>query len=202
MTTPIAAELGRVALPAQRTPFDDVRLALLDTIVAAKDEANGGAGVWLEAFAAAARSLRLRVVADADAALRAAARHSHYPSRRLRGLLPDQEAADTLLNRLVAQGIELEHLESASGDPAMRRARAAALEVAWEGAVTLAVREAARWRVVAAQVAAWKRPIVPAWTVAAIVIAAAFVVSGWLGGELASPSWFHPINALWWNLWP
>jgi hypothetical protein len=202
VTAPIAAELGRVAVPAQRTPFDDVRLALLDTIVAAKGEASGGAAVWLDAFAAAARSLRLRVIADADGALRAAARHSHYPSRRLKGLLPDQEAADTLLNRLIAQGIELEHLESAGGDPATRRARAAALEVAWEGAVTLATREASRWRGIAAQVAAWKRPIVPAWMVAALIVAVAFVVSGWLGGELASPNWFHPINASWWNLWP
>ncbi|HEY3934168.1 MAG TPA: hypothetical protein VGL65_06070 [Gemmatimonadales bacterium] len=202
-SAPIAAELGRLAAPAHRAPFEDVRLALLDAIVAAKNDSATASSIWPEAFGAAARSLRLRVIADADAGLRAAAKHSRYPSRRLKTLLPDAESADTLLHRLLAEGMPLERLEGLADEPATRRARAAALEVAWEGAVRLASAEGARWRAVAAGIAAWKRPILPAAVAGGALVVAASIVSAWLGGELASPGWFHHVNNLWWALpWP
>lgn len=157
---------------------------------------------WEDAFGAAVRSLRLRVLAEAEQMVRSAAAHSRYPSRRLQALLPDAEVADTLLHRLTAEAIPLERYEGLGDDPVSRRARAAALEMAWEGAVRVAGAETARWRTIAMQVAAWRRPTGILWTVSVSVVLGALVVAGWLSGAIASPSWFHPINALWWRLWP
>ena len=202
MSTPLAAELGRLATPAHSAPFDDVRLALLDAIVAAKAAGRMDQGAWEEAFGSAVRSLRLRVVAEAEQMMRAAAAHSRYPSRRLQALLPDAEVADALLNRLTAEAMPLERYEGLGDDPVSRRARAIALETAWEGAVRVATAETARWRTIAMSVAAWRRPTGVLWMLSIALVLAALVVAGWLSGAIASPAWFHPINALWWRLWP
>ncbi len=202
MSTPIAAELGRLAAPAHAAPFDDVRLALVDTIVAAKAAGGMDQMAWEDAFSAAVRSVRLRVFADAEQMVRAAAAHSRYPARRLQVLLPDAEVADALLNRLSAEAMPLERYDGLGDDPVSRRARAAALETAWDGAVRVATAETARWRTIAMQVAAWRRPTTILWIITIALILAALVVAGWLSGVVASPAWFHPINAWWWRLWP
>lgn len=202
MSTPLAAELGRLAAPAHSAPFDDVRLALLDAIVAAKAAGRMDQDAWEEVFGGAVRSVRLRVLADAEQMVRSAAAHSRYPARRLQTLLPDAEVAEMLLNRLTAEAMPLERYAGLGDDPVSRRARAAALETAWDGAVRVATAETARWRTIAMQVAAWRRPTGMLWTVSIALFLVALVIAGWLSGAIASPAWFRPVNDLWWRLWP
>jgi hypothetical protein len=202
VSTPLAAELGRLAAPAHSAPFDDVRLALLDAIVAAKAAGRMDQDAWEEVFGGAVRSVRLRVLADAEQMVRSAAAHSRYPARRLQALLPDTEVAEMLLNRLTAEAMPLERYAGLGDDPVSRRARAAALETAWDGAVRVATAETARWRTIAMQVAAWRRPTGMLWTVSIALFLVALIVAGWLSGVIASPAWFRPINDLWWRLWP
>lgn len=202
MTAPIAAELGRLAAPPRAVPFDDVRLALLDAVIAAKAAGQLDQEAWEAAFGSAARSVRLRVLADAEQMLRAAAAHSRYPVRKLQGLLPNAEAADTLLNRLLAEGMPLERFEGLGDDPVSRRARGAALETAWDGAVRVATGETARWRAVALQVESWRRSTTLLWFISIALLITSLVVAGWLSGEIPAPVWFRPINDFWWRLWP
>lgn len=191
-----------MAAPAREQPFDDVRLALLDTIVAAKGAGRMDQEAWEAAFGGAARSVRLRILADAEQLMRAAALHSHYPGRRLQAQLPNADAAETLLNRLLAEGMPLERFEGLGDDPVSRRARGAALETAWEGVLRIAATESARWRAVAAQIDAWRRPTTPLWVLSIAVVVVALVLAGWLSGQIPSPEWFRPINEMWWRLWP
>lgn len=202
MSMPIAAQLGRVAVPAKAAPFEDVRLALLDAIVAAKGAERLDQASWEDAFTAAARSIRMRVVAEGEEAVRSAAAHSRYPARRLQQVLPNADTADTLLNRLTAEAMPLERFAGFGDDPVSRRARAVALETAWEGALRVATAESARWRTIAMQVTAWRRPTGMLWTISVALVLLSLVVAGWLSGALASPAWFRPINDLWWQLWP
>jgi hypothetical protein len=202
VTAPIAAELGRLAAPTRGAPFDDVRLALLDAIVAAKGAGELDQASWEAAFAAAARSLRVRVLAEAEELLRSAAAHSRFPSRKLQSLFPDADAADRLLNQFLAAGMPLEQLAGLGPDPVSRRARGAALEASWEAAVSIAAAERARWRGLATQVAGWRRPTPTLWVLSALLLVAAVVLASWLSGVIAAPEWFRPVNKLWWRLWP
>jgi hypothetical protein len=202
VTSALAPDLGRLAAPPHESPYDDVRLTLLDAIVAAKATGRMQQEAWDTAFSAAMRSLRMRLLADAEAAVVAAGQHSRYPARRLRALLPDADAADTLLHRLLAEGMPLERFEGVVDEPATRRARAAALEQSWEGATRLAAAEQARWRRVAAGVAGWRRPTAPLWIVSIAVMLGTILVCAWLSGTLVAPHWFHSINDFWWRLWP
>ena len=149
------------------------------------------------------RSLRIRVIGDAEAMLRSAAGYSHFPSRRLEALFPDAEVADALLQRLLAEGMSLERLEGVSDDPPSRRARALAVTAGWEGALRIASADAARWRALAAEVAAWRRPLGPFWITAGVLFAVTLVVAGWLGGQLPAPLWFAAVRDAFWRLpWP
>lgn len=200
--TPLAAELGHLAAPPHPVPYDDVRLGLLDAIIAAKAAGRMEQEAWQAAFNGAARSLRLRLLAEAEADVIAAAVQSRYPARRLRALLPDAEAADTLLHRLLAEGMPLERFEGSADDPVTRRARAAALEISWDGVTRVASAERTRWRVVAARVASWRRPTAPLWVISIVLLLGTTLVAAWLSGTLPSPRWFRPINDLWWRAWP
>jgi hypothetical protein len=159
-------------------------------------------GAWEAAFAAAARSLRVRVLGESEQSLRAAAAHSRYPTRRLQARLPDEAAAEKLLNQLLAAGIPLERLDGLADDPVSRRARAAALDSAWEHAVAVAIAETARWRGISATIALWRRPTLAVWLVSMLLFGTAVVLACWLSGVVPSPNWFHPINDFWWRLWP
>ena len=183
-------------------PFDDVRLALLDAVIAAKAAGRMGQDAWEEAFGSAARSLRLRVVADAEQMVRAAAAESRYPARKMNAILPDADDAEALLNKMLAAGMVLERLGGLSDDPVSRRARGAALESAWDAAANVATAELARWRGTAAQIAAWRRPTAPLWIAGIAIILVTLLIASWLSGEIASPVWFRPVNDLWWRLWP
>lgn len=202
MSMPIAAQLGRLAAPPRAAPFEDVRLSLLDAIIAAKVAGRLDQESWEEAFGASARSIRMRVLADAEQGVRAAAAHSRYPVKRLQRMLPDAETADTLLNRLTAEAMPLERYAGFGDDPVSRRARAVALETAWEGAMNVASAESARWRTTAMQVASWRRPTTLLWTISGALVVLAGILAGWLSGALAAPGWFRPVNDFWWRLWP
>lgn len=202
-TPDLAADLGRLADPAGSTPYDDVRLTLLDALIAAKGRGQLEHSAWQDAFEGAARSLRIRVIGDAEAALRSAADYSRFPSRRLAALLPDAEVADALLQRLLAQGMPLERLEGAPDDTDTRRARALAVSMAWEGAARVSASDAARWRAVAEEVAGWRRPMRPFWIAVGVLGVITLIVAGWLGGQLPAPAWFAPWREAFWRLpWP
>ena len=172
-------------------------------MITAKGEGRLEHAAWAEAFEGAVRSLRIRVIGDAEAMLRSAAGYSHFPSRRLEALFPDAEVADALLQRLLAEGMPLERLEGVSDDPASRRARALAVTAGWEGALRIASADAARWRALAAEVAAWQRPLRPFWIAAGVLFVATLVVAAWLGGQLPAPLWFAPVRDAFWRLpWP
>lgn len=201
MSSGIAPELGRISSPSRGEPYDDIRLALLDGVIDANAAGTLDQQAWESAFAGAMRSVRLRLLAEAESSLRAAAEHSHYPMRRLRTLLPDAETADTLLNRLLAEGMPLERFEGLGIDPGTRRARGAALERSWDGAMRVAATASSRWQVTANRVAAWRRPTPPLWLLSAGLMIAALVLAAWLSGTVRSPLWFRPVNAFWWRLW-
>ncbi len=187
---PIAGDLGRLGAPMPRgAGIDDVRLAaLLDAVIAAKTNGRLDHATWYEAFASAMSTLRDKVLASARASLESAAAVSRYPARRLEVLFPDAASSEALLNRLLAEGVPLERLESANIDAATQRARAAALEAAWEGASRLATADVRRWRALAADVAEWRRPMPSFWVVTAVTLVLAIVLAGWLGGEIPAPA--------------
>jgi hypothetical protein len=201
--TPLAADLGRVAAAGEALPYDDVRLALLDELIAAKRESRLGHEVWQAAFEHAARSLRMRVIEKAERELQAAAVISRYPGRRLATLLPDAEGADALLHRLLAEGMPLERFEGLADTDATRHDRSLALEAAWEGAVSVATRESARGRAQAQTVSEWQRSRQPLWIASGVILTAAIILAAWLGGQLPAPDWFAPVARFWWSLpWP
>jgi len=202
MTAVLAADLGRLAAPAQSQRFDDIRLAMLDALIAAKATGRLDQAAWDTVFSSAMRSLRMRLLAEAEEQLAAAAGHSRYPARRLRALLPDADVADTLLQRLLAEGMPLERFEGMPDDPATRRARAAALEQSWDGAGAVARAEQLRWQAVSVRVATWRRPTAPLWIISGAVLLGTTIVAAWLSGDVTAPRWFHPINDFWWRLWP
>lgn len=199
----LAADLGRVAAAGETLPYDDVRLAMLDALLAAKQDGQLGHQVWQAAFEHAARSLRMRVIEKAERELHAAAGISHYPARRLATLLPDAERADALLHRLLAEGIPLERFEGLADSAEARHGRALALEAAWEGAANVAVAEAARWRAQAQSISAWQRPRRALWILSGAILTIAIIFAAWLGGQVPAPAWFEPVARFWWSLpWP
>ncbi len=203
LSVPLAADLGRVAAAGEAAPYDDVRLALLDTLVSAKHEGRLGHDVWQAAFEHAARSLRMRVLEKAERELQAAAAISRYPARRLATLLPDAESADALLHRLLAEGMPMERFEGLADSSMTRHDRALALEEAWLGAARVATLEATRWIARAREISEWRRPQRPLWMASGIILTAAIILAGWLGGQLPAPGWFAPVNEFWWGLpWP
>lgn len=203
MTAPLAADLGRVAAAGEASPYDDVRFALLDSVIAAKRDGRLEHEVWQAAFAHAARSLRMRVIEKAERELHAAAATARYPAGRLATLLPDAEGADALLHRLLAEGMPLERFEGLADTDVTRHDRALALEAAWEGAVGVAAVESARWRARAREIADWQRSRRPLWIASGVILTAAVILAAWLGGQLPAPAWFAPLARWWWSLpWP
>lgn len=200
---PLAAALGRVAAAGEMLPYDDVRLAMLDVLLAAKQDGPLGHEVWQAAFEHAARSLRMRVIEKAEREFHAAAAISRYSTRRLATLLPDAESADALLHRLLAEGIPLERFEGLADTMATRHGRALALEEAWQGAASVAAVEAARWRAQAQTISTWQRPRRALWILSGAILTIAIILAAWLGGQLPAPDWFEPVARFWWTLpWP
>lgn len=151
----------------------------------------------------AAMALRDAVTSEARTRLERAAVESRYPADLLRAELPDAAAADRLLQRLLAEGMPLEQLEGEVASPELTRRRGAALESAWEAAVQIANAESARYRALAARIAAWRRPWRRLAIAAGVATVLALVVAAWIGGYLQAPGWFTPVVDWFWGLpWP
>ena len=203
MTRTLDASLGRLGAPPTGASFDDVRIAMLDVLIAGRVMDEATHAPWQAAWDAAGAGLRDHVLREARQAIHDAARRSRFPARRLQALEPDDESADILMQRILAEGMPLEQLEREPADAGRDRARVAALSQAWDGGVRVAATEVARWRGVAQQVATWRPAMRTYWTVSALLVAAATVVACWLGGQLPAPDWFRPLHEWWWSLpWP
>lgn len=199
----MSADLGRLALPASSSPFDAARLVLLDRLVALAAAGRLDHAAWESTFGEAAATIRDVVLERAVRWMQDAAREARYPAARLRTQLPDADAGEALLNRLLACGMPLERLAGEGDDPLSRRARGAALEAAWEAADALATGELQRWRQRALILASWRRPVAPLLTLVGGLAIVLTVTSAWLGGQLIPPEWFRPVHAAFWSLpWP
>ena len=203
MPTMLAPALGRLAAPARRGPFEEVRLALVDTLVSAHAKGALDGGPWVVAWQRAMESIRDQVIAEAGQAIDAAAGRSRFPTARLAQLRPDTEAGEILLNRLLAEGEPLERLDGPTTDDAVTRARGAVLEAAWDATMRIAGAERAHWAGVARDIEQWRRPWRPLVIASAVVLVVVTVLAAMLGGVIPSPAWFQPVTDWFWNLpWP
>lgn len=201
--TRLGTALGHLADPPRDAPYEALRLDLLDRIVGVSGDVPADGTTWVAAWEATAQALADTVLAEAREAMRQAVAHARYPARRAAALMPDAETADILLQRLVAAGIPLEALATAPTTPDIVRQRAAALEVAWDEARSIALADLGRWRAIAAELAAWRRPLRPVLLASGAALAVTLLLASWLGGWVPTPSWFAPIGAWFWSLpWP
>lgn len=201
LTTAVAPTLGRLASPPGRGGDDDLRIELVDRLVAPGAAEQGGA--WVVAWRATAEALAERILAEASADLHRAATHARYPTGRLASLLPDGQAREVLVERLTAEGMELERLEQAAPGAATVRMRGAALEAAWDAAQAVARAERSRWLAAATEVDRWRRPWRPLVVTAASAAVLLVVLAAWIGGWLPAPTWFRPVVDAFWRLpWP
>lgn len=193
--------LSRMARPAgQPNRFDDIRLALVDGLVEASGTGTLDGGTWLHRWRVAVTEVADRVMATATTEVTAAAARSRFPGDRLEKVRPDAASRVELLNRLLAEGIPLEELEEV---PAQDQRRGAALDEAWHRMIAVARREQGRWSRVAADIDAWRRPWRPLVIGSLLLLAATILLAAMLGGIVAPPEWFQPVNDWFWRLpWP
>lgn len=201
MTEPLAPVLGRLAAPPSASPWDPIRLAMVDVLVGAHAAGRLDGSAWLEAWTAAATAVRDGVIDEGQRRLQAAAAHSRFPAARLRRVIPDAAAEERLLQRLLAEGMALEALEQGSTSASMDRRRGAALEVAWDGAVRVAATEAARLRSDAERVRGWRRPWRPLVLVGTAATLVVLAVAAMIAGVIPAPAWFEPVIDWFWR-WP
>ena len=199
----LAPALGRLAHPARQAPFEVIRLALVDTLVSARAGGQLDGGAWLAAWQRAMEAIRDEVMSEATGTIDAAARRSRFPAARLAQLRPDPEAAEILLNRLLAEGEPLERLDGAASDDAMTRARGAVLQAGWDAAIRIAVAERGHWAGVARDIEQWRRPWRPLVIAGLLTLAIVTVLAAMLGGVIPAPTWFQPVTDWFWGLpWP
>jgi hypothetical protein len=186
--------------------------------LAARDERKAavaaiGRSVWLEAWedavAGTATLLAERVAVQLEAECRAA----RLPRRYRRRLLPGSDDRRALAARIGSAGAVLvpaaDEIERCAGAAVEAtgltpgnvatwqdalRAAGRRLEAAWLGLEDAVEREAARWQLVADEVARWKRPLWPVMAVGAAVTAAAAWLGLVLGGYVPAPAW---LTAVW-----
>lgn len=200
---PLAPVLGRLAAPAANRPFDAIRLAMVDRLVRAHADGALDGRAWLAAWEEAVTAMRDRIAAEGAAALGRAAVHSRYPADRLARLIPDERTRETLLQRLLAEGIALERLEDEPDSLSTARRRGAALEAGWEAAVRLGRIESGRLATDAERVLAWRRPWRPIVVTGAVLVTIAALTAAMIGGLLPAPAWFRPVVDWFWGLpWP
>lgn len=203
MTAPLAPALGRLAAPVRGgASFEATRLALVDRLVHAHHQGRLDAREWLAAWQEAVEEVVTAVMAEGREALLRAATASRYPTKRLTPLLPDAADAEELRQRLLAEGVALERMAEVQ-EPGALRWRGASLESGWDAAVRVAMLERQRWRTVASEVAAWRRPWRPLLVVASLLLLVATLLAAMLGGVIAAPRWFTPVTEWFWSLpWP
>ncbi|HRP07532.1 MAG TPA: hypothetical protein PLL69_03500 [Gemmatimonadales bacterium] len=192
--------LSRLARPAASGSFDDLRLAMVDRLIEASGRDALDGNTWLEAWQDAVRQVADRVIASAEAAVTAAASRARFPAAALAAMRAPAEQHTVLLNRLLAEGIALEEL-GASADQDQRRGMA--LDEAWHRMTGVAVAEQSRWARIAADIDAWRRPWRPLVIASVVLLFVVTVLAGMLGGIVAPPQWFQPVNDWFWSLpWP
>lgn len=223
----IGPYLGRLADAVRQfedpeVGLDGIRLQLVSELFERTQSARGflltgdqgGArasldkGAWLDLWKRAAGQAAQRTSDTIQGRLTAASKHSGYPVRRLRLLVPSVEVRTILVSKLEAAGIPLE-ARVAKGFPggpgwwdSIRQA-AVALEDSWEDLETVVKAELAEARPQIERVAGWRPSSVP-WYVALI---AAVTLSTWLGlvlgGYLPRPGWLAGFSDWFWSLpWP
>ena len=203
MPATLAPALGRLAHPARQAPFEVIRLALVDTLVSARARGELDGGAWLAAWQRAMEAIRDEVMSESTRAIDAAAKRSRFPTARLSQLRPDPESAETLLNRLLAEGEPLERLDGAASDDAMTRARGAVLQAGWDAAIRIAVAERGHWAGVARDIEQWRRPWRPLVIASVLTLVIVTVLAAMLGGVIPAPAWFQPVTDWFWGLpWP
>lgn len=196
----IASSLGRLAAPARAEAYENVRLALLDRVIMGNWQ---GGETWVDAWREASGSLAADFLTSVSAALEEAASFSRYPASRLAAAQPTETDRERLLQQLLAEGFELERLESSAAGSAIDRQRGAALESAWERAIGVLQRERPRWEGEISAVRAWQRPWGPLLLGSVPVLCIALLIASWLGGWIAAPEWFAPVAGAFWSVpWP
>lgn len=196
----LAPSLGRLTSPPRRGGDDDLRLELVDRLVVGAGASGGG---WVDAWREVSTALATRLLDEATNNLRGAAAHSRYPAASLQQKLPGEREREQLIERLVAEGVDLERLELLPVGAATDRARGAAAEAAWDRATAVARGERIRWAGVVSGVRHWRRPWRPLIIAVTIALPLVALAAAWLGGWLPAPAWFDPIGRAFWSLpWP
>ena len=199
--TPLGPVLGRLARPGTAAPEDALRLALVDRMITTPPVDGAD---WVAAWRITAIAFADAIMAEARDGIERAALHARLPGRRLQAELPSDQEREVLIERFAAEAMQLEALADLGGDAqAVQRRRAAALNLAWDGALELSRVERRRWQRRAETVAQWRRPWRPLAITAALLLGGGLVVAAWLGGWWPAPAWFHPaIDAFWGLPWP
>ena len=225
--------LGRLtdtgdAGPRTGLVLDDIRYAMVSELFelgaaardfAAEGDAAGAAAslgrrAWLDAWERAVSAVAERVEERIDHRLRAAARESRMPEKRLARLLLDDEERRAICVRLgVAGGPFVAALDALEGTvPAISRGDAALrswhdalghvarrLEVAWSALATAAAEEEAAWDGEIARVRAWHRPRWPLWIITVLLLGVALYLGLVLGGFVPVPAFLRPFADYWWS---
>jgi len=174
-----------------------------------------GLAVWLDAWEQAVSAIAHALIERVNAQLDAEARAVRMPRRLRRKVALDAAEVRGLTGRLGGAGTSLvpalDTLE-ASGERLLAAAAAdrapleewqralltsaRRLEAAWLALEDQLDAEGARWREVAAVVAAWRRPLWPVAAVGIPALAAAVWLGLMLGGYVPSPWWMARVWAL------
>jgi hypothetical protein len=196
----LAPFLGHLAGAPSAMPFDDLRLEMIDKLVSSHAAGALSHDQWLAAWENAVVQIRDRLVAGAEDQVKEAGRVSRYPARRLKALLPGSSRVDLILHRLLSSGLQLERLSELPPSESGLRHRGAALELAWQEVVGLALQEQTRWRGTASQVRDWRRPWRPLVITGGVLVLLGLVAALWIGGFLPAPQWFTPAVDWFWGL--
>ncbi len=197
MREAIGSAIGRLGDPPRHEPLDHHRLSLVDRLVEAG--ADSAPAAWVDAWRVTAAGIDAQVQQEVVEEIRTAAAESRYPAKLIGSRMPNQDARESLTNRLTAAGIPLEKLDL----HAPLAARAAAAAAAWDDGMVIARRELRIWRGVADEVAAWQRPWWPLAAILAALWLLVLVPAAWIGGLLPAPGWWASVSEWFWSLpWP
>lgn len=201
--------LGVVSSPRPRpapgqVPLDDIRIALVDRLLA---EAHQARPDWMAAWQVAVDRATARTLEIVTERANRAAEGSRAPERVVRLALPGEEDMGILRTRIESAGIPLEMVVKAAGekpDPLHSVSRiGGAVEESWLDLERVVAGFGGEWAGRSAGVARWRRPTRAVWAASGVAVVAAVVTGLVIGGYLPAPGWFAPVVAWWWSLpWP